>query len=72
MRTTITINDKLYKAAKVRAAESGETLSSFVEEYLKNGLLEDLDDIETAKKRENEPLLSFDKLVNDLKAEGLL
>ena len=72
MRTTITINDKLFRALKIRAAETDETVSSIVEDAVKYQLLEDLEDIETAKKRQNEPTLSFDSLVAELKAEGLL
>ncbi len=72
MRTTITINDKLFRALKIRAAETDETVSSIVEDAIKYQLLEDMEDIETAKKRQNEPTLSFDSLVAELKAEGLL
>ena len=72
MRTTITINDKLYRAMKIRAAESDETISAIVEDAVKYQMLEDLEDIEEAKKRENEPTLSFDELVAEFKKEGLL
>ena len=72
MRSTITINDKLFRALKIRAAETDETVSSIVEDAIKYQLLEDMEDIETAKKRQNEPTLSFDSLVAELKAEGLL
>jgi predicted DNA-binding protein len=72
MRTTITINDKLFRALKIRAAETDETVSSIVEDAVKYQLLEDLEDIGIAKKRQNEPTLSFESLVITLKAEGLL
>ena len=72
MRTTITINDRLFRALKLRAAESNESISSIVEDAIKFQMLEDLEDIETAKKRENEPTHSFDELVAEFKSEGLL
>lgn len=72
MRTTITINDKLFRALKLRAAESNESISSIVEDAIKFQMLEDIEDIEIAKKRENEPTHSFDELVAEFKAEGLL
>jgi hypothetical protein len=72
MRTTITINDKLFHALKVRAAETDVTVSGLVESAIKYQLLEDLKDSEDAKKRRREPALSFDTLVATLKAEGLL
>jgi hypothetical protein len=72
MRTTISINDKLYRALKLRAAESDESISSFVENAVKYQVLEDLEDLEDVKRRENEPALSFDDLVKQLQSEGLL
>jgi hypothetical protein len=72
MRTTITFNDKLFRALKMRAAESDESISQIVEEAVKYQVLEDLEDIEDAVKRENEPVYSFDDLVKQFKAEGLL
>lgn len=72
MRTTINLNDKIYRALKMRAAESDESISSFVENAVKYQVLEDLEDLEDVQKRENEPTLSFDKLVEQLKSEGLL
>lgn len=72
MRTTITINDKLFRALKVRAAETDESISHFIEDAIKYQVLEDLEDIEAATKREQEPAYSFDNLVKQFKAEGLL
>jgi len=72
MRTTITLNDKLFRALKLRAAESNETISAIVQDALKYQMLEDLEDIEEAKRREHEPTHSFDELVAEFKKEGLL
>ena len=72
MRTTITLNDKLYRALKLRAAESNESISAIVEDAVKFQILEDLGDIEEVNKRENEPTHSFDELVSEFKKEGLL
>jgi len=72
MRTTITINDKLFRALKMRAAETDESISQFVENAVKYQVLEDFEDIEDAVKRQNEPTYSFNDLVAQLKAEGLL
>lgn len=72
MRTTITINDTLFRALKMRAVESDETVSKLVEDAVKYQILEDLEDIEDAKTREKESIYSFDNLVASFKAEGLL
>jgi hypothetical protein len=72
MRTTITINDKLFRLLKLRAADTDESISRLVEYAIKYQVLEDFEDIEDATKRENEPTYAFDDLVVLFKAEGLL
>ena len=72
MRTTINLNDKLYRSLKVRAAESDSTVSAIVEEAVVNQLLEDLEDIEDAKSRRHEKVESFDRLIKEFKSEGLV
>lgn len=72
MRTTITINDKLFRALKMRAAETDESISQLVENAVKYQVLEDFEDIEDAEKRNHESTRSFDELVRQFKAEGLL
>jgi plasmid stability protein len=72
MRTTITLNDRIYRALRIRAAESGETVSAVVEDAVKEQVLEDLDDLQTVKERENEPAIDFKVFVKELKADGLL
>ena len=72
MRTTITLNDRLYRALKHRAIQSDQSISKLVESAIKYQVLEDIEDLEDAQKREHEPVESFDKLVEEFKAEGLL
>lgn len=72
MRTTITLNDKIYKALKIRAAESGETISTMIEDAVKEQILEDLDDLLAVKEREDEPAIDFKNFVKELKADGLI
>jgi len=72
MRTTVTLNDKIYKALKIRAAESGESISSVIEDAVKEQVLEDLEDLQSVKERENESAIDFHLFVKELKADGLL
>ena len=72
MRTTITINDKLFRTLKLRAAESDKSVSALVEDAIKYQILEDFEDIEDAHTRNSEQQYSFDDLVKQYKAEGLL
>lgn len=72
MRTTITMNDKLFRSLKMRAADSDVSVSKLVEDAVKFQILEDLEDIEDALKRVDETEYSFDSLVKQFRAEGLL
>lgn len=72
MRTTITFNDTIFRALRMRAIDADETVSKLVEDAVKYQILEDLEDIEDAKVRESEPSYSFNDLVSKFKAEGLL
>ncbi|PIZ61553.1 CopG family transcriptional regulator [Candidatus Saccharibacteria bacterium CG_4_10_14_0_2_um_filter_52_9] len=72
MRTTINLNDKVYRALKLRAAQTDESISAIVEDAVKYQLLEDLEDIADAQSRSKEPTYAFDKLVAEFKAEGLI
>jgi len=72
MRTTITLNDKIFKALRIRAAESNESVSKMVEDAIKEQILEDLEDLQTVNKREYEPTVDFSVFVKELKADGLL
>jgi hypothetical protein len=56
----------------MRAVEADESVSKLVENAVKYQILEDLEDLEDSKIRENEPIYSFDNLVATFKAEGLL
>jgi plasmid stability protein len=72
MRTTITMNDKIYRALRIRAAESGESISTMVEDAVKEQVLEDLEDLQTVKERQHEPTIGFNAFVKELKTDGLL
>lgn len=72
MRTTVTINDTIFRALKMRAVEADESVSKLVEDAVKYQILEDMEDIEDANARVNEPTYSFDDLVARFKSEGLI
>ena len=72
MRKTITINDKLFRSLKMRAAESDKSVSALAEDAVKYQVLEDFEDIEDAQKRADEKEYSFDNLVKEYKVEGIL
>ena len=72
MRTTVTIDDKLYKALKLRAVETDTSVSNLIEDAIKIQILEDFDDIQSAKSRDKEEDLMFDSLVKQYKNENII
>lgn len=72
IRTTVTLQQPIYRALKVHAAQTNQTVSGLVEDAVKHQILEDLEDAEAVRKRTKEPTVSFDSFVAELKADGLL
>lgn len=72
MRTTITLNDAVFRTLKIQAAQTDQTISALVSGAIQDQLLEDLHDVKIADQRKHEPTLSHDDFVKQLQKEGLL
>jgi len=70
--TTVYLNPRIAKAAKVRAALSNKSLSELVNEALAKRLRQDADDLELIRKRAKEPTRDYDDFVKEMKRDGLL
>lgn len=64
----------MYKALKMRAVETGQSISSLMNDALQAQLAEDLDDIITIRKRlaKKEAPLSYEAALQELKKSGVL
>ena len=64
----------MYKTLKMRAVETGQTISSLMNEALQAQLSEDLEDISTIHSRlaKKEMLLSYESALKELQASGIL
>ena len=71
-RATVYMDPMLHKALRLKAAETSRSMSELVNDALKLTLAEDAEDIEAFEIRENEPLLSFEDVLKDLKNSGKL
>ncbi|MFH1856329.1 MAG: ribbon-helix-helix protein, CopG family [Candidatus Omnitrophota bacterium] len=69
-RTTVYLNSALYKALRVKAAETEHSMSDLVNEAVRISLAEDAIDIATIKEREKEPVFAFEKILKKLKKNG--
>ena len=71
-RTTIYLQPRVYRALKIKAATSDRSLSALVNAAVIAALREDALDLEAFRKRRKEPTRPFEKVLEDLKRDGLL
>ena len=71
-RATVYFDSALHKALRLKAAATERSISDVVNEAVRVLLAEDADDLAAIEERRDEPTLSFEKFVRDLKAEGAI
>ena len=71
-RSTICFEPDLHRALRLKAPLSNRSLSQIVNEALRQALREDQEDLAAFEERAAEPTVSYEALLNDLKAHGKL
>ena len=71
-RTTVYLKPKVYRALKVKAATTDRSVSDLVNAAVLESLREDAVDLEAFDRRTKEPSRPFEKVLEDLKRDGLL
>ncbi len=71
-KTTVYLDPKVYRALKVKAATTDRSLSDLINSAVLEALREDALDLEAFEKRAKEPSRPFEKVLEDLKRDGLL
>ncbi|MEZ7844015.1 MAG: hypothetical protein QMB33_07980 [Opitutales bacterium] len=71
-RATVYFEESLHKALKMKSAEISTPVSDLVNDAVRSALLEDAEDLEAFKERENEPVIDFEAFVTSLKENGKL
>lgn len=73
-KATLYLDSDLYKAIKLRAVESGQSVSALMNDALKAQLSEDLEDIKSIRYRLslNETPITFEDALEKLQANGQL
>ena len=70
--TTVYLDPKVSRAARIKAAASGKSLSDLANEGLIRLLAEDARDLAIARKRRKEPMRDYEDVVKEFKKRGLL
>jgi predicted transcriptional regulator len=71
-RATIYFDPDLHKAIRLKAADTHRTLSEIVNDAVRASLREDQEDLAAFEERVAEPVISYEALLNHLKAHGKL
>lgn len=71
-RTTVYLKPKIYRALKIKAATTDRSVSELVNAAVIEALREDALDLEAFEKRAKESARPFEKVLEDLKRDGLL
>jgi hypothetical protein len=72
LKATLYLDQKLLKAAKIKAAHTEKSLSYLVNEALRQSLREDAADYEAFEKRAKESARNLESVLKDLKRDGHL
>ena len=69
-RATVYLDPVLHKALRLKSVETSRSMSDLVNDAVREELAEDADDLATFDARKNEPTISFENFVKDLKRNG--
>ncbi len=71
-RTTIYLEQELHRALRLKSVETNRSISDLVNQMIREQLLEDAEDLQAFRERADEPVLSYEALLEDLRAHGKL
>ena len=71
-RLTSYFDENLHVTLRLKAAHTHQSVSDIINDAVRAALAEDQDDLAAFQQRVDEPTLSYEKLLNDLKAHGQL
>ena len=69
-RSTIYFEPEIHRALRMKSAHTGRSISSLVNEVVQRALSEDQEDLSAFEERASEPTITYEDLLNDLKAHG--
>lgn len=69
-RSTIYFDPEIHQALRIKAAFTRRTISDLVNEAVRITLQEDSEDLAAFDERANEPTITYEELLEDLKANG--
>lgn len=71
-RTTVYLEQELHQALRLKAAVTDRSMSELINEMIRERLAEDADDLQSFRERADEPVISYETLLQELQAHGTL
>jgi len=71
-RSTVYFDEQLHAALRLKAAHTDRSVSDLVNDAVRAALAEDQEDLSVFADRVAEPTMSYEALLDDLKAHGKL
>ena len=71
-RSTVYFEPEIHQALRLKAATAHVSVSELVNEAVRIALREDQEDLSAFEDRANEPTMSYEELLEDLKSHGKL
>jgi hypothetical protein len=71
-RATVYFDSQLHRALRIKAAETDQPISKIINDAVRLSLAEDAEDLAAFEERANEPNLSFESVLKDLRKRGKL
>lgn len=69
-RATVYFDPVMHTALRHKSLETSRSLSDIVNDAVRQALAEDAEDLEAFAERVHEPLVSYEELLKELKADG--
>jgi hypothetical protein len=69
-RSTVYLEPELHRALRIKAIHSRRSMSDIVNDAVRETLREDAEDLAAFDERAEEPTLSYEELLKDLRAHG--
>jgi len=69
-RATVYLEPQLHRALRIKAAETSQSMSALINKSLQQSLAEDAEDLAVFEERSQEPLISFESFLKELKHDG--
>ena len=69
-RATIYLDEELHRALRLKAATTSKTISELVNDAVRYSMAEDEADLSAYRERINEPAVSYEAFVKELKKSG--